>query len=85
LVSADTGRVRAAPRRRPLLVCPDNNVLIDLYQNLEVVEDAIGLIAGPLPSDAWASPVDAVRDLMSLWWWRDVRFWVDPDLHLGDA
>lgn len=69
----------------PLIICPDTNVLISLYENLDVVEEAIGLIGGPLVADEWPRTADALRDLLGLWWWRDVRFWGDPSLHLSDA
>lgn len=69
----------------PLVVCPDTNILISLYENLDAAEQGIGLLAGPTVASEWPTTVDALRDLISLWWWRDVRFWVDPVLHLGDA
>ena len=69
----------------PLVICPDTNVLIMIYENLDVVEDAIGLVAPLPPVDGWPGAVEALRDLLALWWWRDVRFWVDPGVHLADA
>jgi hypothetical protein len=68
-----------------LVICPDTNALITIYENLDVVEDAIGLVTPLPPPDGWSETVDALRDLLALWWWRDVRFWVDPGLHLADA
>jgi hypothetical protein len=64
-------------------VAPDTNILISLRQELSEVEGGAGLVIGPLWSDR-DRPVDALRDLVQLWWWRDVRFCVS-DLYLGDA
>jgi hypothetical protein len=67
----------------PLIVALDTAILISLRDELEAVEEGAGLVCGPLWSDL-GSPTDALRDLIQLWWWRDVRFWV-CDLHLADA
>jgi hypothetical protein len=67
----------------PLIVAPDTNILISLRQEIDEVEGGAGLIIGPQWSDR-GRPVDSLRDLLQLWWWRDVRFWVCP-LHLRDA
>ena len=64
----------------PLLAFPDTTILISLHQELEEV-GAFTLHA--LWSDRH-DPVDALRDLVQLWWYRDVRFWVSPT-HLIDA
>jgi hypothetical protein len=75
-------------RRRgvgPLIICPDTNILISLYENLDAAEEGIGLIGGPLVASEWPTTVDALRDLVGVWWWRDIRFWVDRELHLGDG
>lgn len=69
----------------PLIICPDTNILIHLYENLDSVDVGVGLIAGPLIEDKWPTTVDAIRDLLGVWWWRDLRFWVDPALHMRDA
>lgn len=64
----------------PLLLFPDTTILISLHQELEEV-GAFTLYA------SWSDrnePVDALRDLVQLWWWRDVRFLVSPT-HLVDA
>jgi hypothetical protein len=61
----------------------DTAILILLRDELEVVEGGAGLVCGPLWSEL-AGPIDALRDLIQLWWWRDTRFWV-CDLHLADA
>ncbi len=64
----------------PLLAFPDSNILISLHQQLEETE-AFTLRA------AWSDrrrPVDALHDLVQLWWWRDVRFRVSSE-HLSDA
>lgn len=67
----------------PLVVMPDTNILIEIRERLEDVEHGAGLVGGPL----WSShddPVDSLRDLVQLWWWRDMRFLVDP-VHLSDS
>lgn len=65
----------------PLAVMPDTNILISIRAELDEVEGA--LILHPLWS-ARDEPVDALRDLVQLWWWRDLRFVVSP-LHLADT
>lgn len=65
----------------PLVVMPDTNILISIREELDEVEGA--LIVHPLWS-ARDEPVDALRDLVQLWWWRDLRFAVSP-LHLADS
>lgn len=64
----------------PLLAFPDTTILISLHQELEEV-GAFTLHA--LWSDR-NDPVDALGDLVQLWWYRDVRFRVSPT-HLIDA
>lgn len=64
----------------PLLIFPDTTILISLHQELEQTE-AFTLRA------VWSdreNPLYALRDLVQLWWWRDVRFRVSS-LHLIDA
>lgn len=65
----------------PLVVMPDTNILIGIRGQLDEVEGA--LILHPLWS-ARDDPVDALRELVQLWWWRDLRFAVNP-LHLADS
>lgn len=67
----------------PLIVGLDTAILISLRQELETVVEGAGLVYGPLWSDV-SQPEDALRDLVQLWWWRDVRFWV-CEVHLADA
>lgn len=67
----------------PLIVGLDTAILISLRQELETVAEAAGLVCGPLWGDL-SRPEDALRDLVQLWWWRDVRFWV-CEIHLADA
>jgi hypothetical protein len=67
----------------PLLIMPDTSILIAIRDQLDQVEEAAGLIGNPLWS-ARDEPVDALRDLVQLWWWRDVRFVVSP-IHLVDS
>jgi hypothetical protein len=64
----------------PLLVFPDTAILISLHQQLEETE---AFTLRPLWSDR-RDPVDALRDLGQLWWYRDVRFRVSHT-HLIDA
>lgn len=64
----------------PLLVFPDTAILISLHQELDET-GAFTLRA--LWSDR-ARPIDAIRDFVQLWWWRDVRFLVSSR-HLRDA
>lgn len=75
-------------RRRgvgPLIVCPDTNILITTYESLGAMEEGFGMIPQLPPGDEWPTTIDALRDLLALWWWRDVRFWVDGAVHLGDS
>jgi hypothetical protein len=67
----------------PLIAAPDTNILISLRMELEGVEQGAGLVFGPLWGDR-EGPVDALRDLVQLWWWRDVRFRVSST-YLSDA
>lgn len=69
----------------PLIVAPDANILIDMHENLETVEELVGLNWGPLVADEWPTVPEAIRDLLGVWWWRDIRLWVDPDVLLRDA
>ena len=64
----------------PLLAFPDTAILISLHQELE---EAGAFTLYPLWNDR-RDPVDALRDLVQLWWYRDVRFRVSPT-HLKDA
>jgi hypothetical protein len=57
----------------PLLIFPDTNVLITMYGNLDAIEH-VGWLSGPHVEDSWEDEIDALRDLLQLWWWRDVRF-----------
>ena len=67
----------------PLVVALDTAILISLREELSAVEEGAGLVFGPLWSDRHEA-VDSLRDLVQLWWWRDVRFWVSG-IHLADA
>lgn len=64
----------------PLLVFPDTTILVSLHQELEQT-GAFTLRA--LWSDR-QDLVDVLRDLVQLWWFRDVRFRVSRT-HLVDA
>jgi hypothetical protein len=65
----------------PLLIMPDTNILIGIRDNLDEAEG--GLILRPIWGDH-ERPTEALRELVQLWWWRDLRFAVSP-LHLTDA
>jgi hypothetical protein len=67
----------------PLIICPDTNVLVWIVENLDVVDESFGVPAGPWIADSWNSPLEGLRDLVGLWFWRDVRFYVS-ELHLAD-
>ena len=64
----------------PLLLFPDTTILISLHEKLE---EAGAFTIRALWSDH-TDPDEAVRDLVQLWWWRDVRFLVSRT-HLIDA
>jgi len=59
----------------PLILAPDTNVLIDLLNNLE---DVGGLLGTPEPIFRydWEDRLGAIHDLLQLWYWRDIRFWI---------
>lgn len=57
----------------PLLVMPDTNVLIDLHRNLDTVQGA-AFLGDPTAATDWTTSEHALRDLLAVWWWRDVRF-----------
>jgi hypothetical protein len=65
----------------PLLMMPDTNILIEIRKQLSEVEG--GLIIHP-QWGAHDDPVDALREVVQLWWFRDVRFAVSPQ-HLVDS
>ena len=67
----------------PLLILPDTNILIDIRQEIAEIEGGTGFVVRP----NWSrreTAVDALRDLMQLWWWRDLRF-VVSQTHLADS
>lgn len=64
----------------PLIVLPDTNVLIEFRELIAEAEGGNGFVVRP----GWGEhPGDALQDLVQLWWWRDVRFWVGKE-HLTD-
>ncbi len=67
----------------PLLIFPDTNILIDIRREIAEIDGGAGFVLrrGWSPRE---SPVDALQDLIQLWWWRDVRFVVSPT-HLIDS
>jgi hypothetical protein len=67
----------------PLIIALDTAILIAFRKQLEVIEDGAGLVIGPQWSDRCDDGL-VLRDLIQLWWWRDVRFWTS-EIHLGDA
>lgn len=75
----------------PLIVSPDTCVLIDLLNGGEAIDGlAFGfgsegpLEFGPLLDGDWTSRRDAIDDLMRLWFWRDIRFFVS-DIYVNDS
>jgi hypothetical protein len=65
----------------PLVVMPDTNILIEIRKQLSEVEG--GLIIHPYWG-AHDDPIGALREIVQLWWFRDLRFAVCPQ-HLGDS
>jgi hypothetical protein len=61
----------------PLLAALDTNVVIDITEQLELI-DHFG--AGILQPDGWRDPTAALADLIAVWFWRDVRFFVPPSI-----
>ncbi len=75
----------------PLIICPDTSVLIDLLDGGDAIDAlAMGIVDdgplafGPILSGNWSVRRDAVDDLMRLWFWRDIRFFVS-DIYLEDS
>lgn len=68
----------------PLIVCPDTNVLIWIVNQIERIEEKIGLLNAPLLGGNWREPVEAIADLLQLWQFRDIRFFVS-DHYLTDG
>lgn len=65
----------------PLVVVPDTNILIEIRKQLSELEGA--LIIHP-HWNAHDDPVGALREVVQLWWFRDLRFAVSPQ-HLADS
>lgn len=65
----------------PLLVMPDTNILIEIRKQLSEVEGAV--VIHPR-WDAHSEPIGALRELVQLWWFRDLRFTVS-ERHLDDS
>lgn len=66
-----------------MVVMPDTSILIDIRDHLAKLDEATGLIVHP----NWSrreTPLEALQDLVQLWWWRDLRFAVSP-AHLADG
>jgi hypothetical protein len=67
----------------PLVVTPDTCILIEVREYLDRLDDDTGMLIAP----NWSSlrdRIDAVQDLVQLWWSRDVRFAVSSE-HLADG
>ena len=70
----------------PLIVLPDTSVLIDLVQGggdaLDelgtVLTDPDGIVFGPVLDGAWGDRRAAIDDVIRLWFWRDIRFYISP-------
>lgn len=59
----------------------------DVKEQLRLIMDKARAVLAGLAGGLWSArdePVDALRDLVQLWWWRDLRFAVSP-LHLADS
>lgn len=65
----------------PLIAMPDTNILIEIRDQLAEVEGA--MIIYP-EWDAHDDRIGALRELVQLWWFRDLRFAVGPE-HLADS
>ena len=68
----------------PLIACPDTDVLIWLVDEISRMEEGIGIVNAPLLRGNWSDPVEAVRDILHLWQFRDIRFRVS-DHYLVDG
>lgn len=66
----------------PLLLGLDTNLVIDLLDRLADEEAGFGFL-GLFP-DLWEDEAGALGDLVSVWFWRDVRFVISP-LLLADS
>ena len=67
----------------PLVVMPDTCILIEVREYLDQLDEDTGMLIAP----NWSSlrdRIDAVQDLVQLWWSRDVRFAVSSE-HLDDG
>jgi hypothetical protein len=60
----------------PLIICPDTDVLIWIVDAIERIEEKIGLVTAPLLGGNWNDPVEAITDLLHLWQFRDIRFFI---------
>lgn len=65
----------------PLLVALDTSIAIDITEQLDTV-DRFDL--GQLDPDSWDRDTEALADLIAVWFWRDLRFFVPPSI-LDDA
>lgn len=68
----------------PLIVNPDANILIAMHENLDAVEAHLGTLGGPYMAPPWASVAEALRDVLAVWWWRDLRIRVDETVAMTD-
>lgn len=68
----------------PLIAHPDTNLLIWMHENLDAVEAHLATFGGPYVKGPWTGTVDALRDLLAIWWWRDLRVRVDVAVALTD-
>jgi hypothetical protein len=64
----------------PLIAAADTNILVHYWENAETIWAG----SDELEPSSWADPAIALRDLITVWMWRDIRFYVSP-LQLEDA
>jgi hypothetical protein len=68
----------------PLIACLDTSILIWLVDEIERMEEGIGLITAPLLGGDWNDEVESVRAILYLWQFRDIRLFVS-DHYLSDG
>lgn len=65
----------------PLIAMPDTNILIEIRDQLAEVEGAMVIYP---EWNAHGDRIGVLRELVQLWWFRDLRFAVGPE-HLADS
>lgn len=69
------------PGAAPLLAAVDTNIVIDPTEQLDDVEFRF---FGQLDPSEWTDSVGALRGLITVWLWRDIRFYAPGSL-MDDA